>query len=181
MGFRNREVEIKLLVEGEESLDSVNNKLSRFLKKQSLNCTRGISDDIYWKTLPSSKADFIRLRHYPEGLAQITVKHTDKGDNFDRVEIDLEVADAKNATLIISSLQGKPIGKIKKKYIVYFLDDKETNVSLYQIANDKRVFIEIEARSKKKVFYLQKKINDFLSEYTLSPIKKSLYQIFLKK
>jgi adenylate cyclase class IV len=181
MGYQNREIEIKLLVQKAKSLAEVNNLLGRHFKAKSKSVIRETSKDTYWDSPKSSKADFARLRYYPQGLAQMTIKHTDKGDNLDRVEVDLEVGDPDKAMLILTALLGKPKGSIVKEYVVYFLDENETTISLYQIVNDSRIFVEVEAKTEKKVFALIKEITKVLSHYKLKRETKSLYQIFLAK
>lgn len=177
MGYQNREIELKLLAKNAESIDEVALKLEKvFNYKKTI---RGKSKDVYWDPVKGCKADFVRLRHYPESWPQVTVKYTDKGSNFDRVEIDLSVESAKNATEIMKSLLGKPRGSVTKEYQVYFLDNKETNISIYKIEKDERIFLEIEARSKKKVLEIKKALNKYLPELGFSTVDKSLYQLFV--
>ena len=178
MGYKNREIEVKLVVENADSLSKINNILKKHFKKKSKRQRVGISKDAYWRTPRTSKADFIRLRCYSGGRAQLTVKHTDKGDNLDRVEIDLEIDDSKKASLMLSSVFGSSLGFIHKRYSTYFLDNEDTTVSLYQIVNDKRVFLEVEARSKKEVFSLIKEVEGILPNYKLKREKRSLFQLF---
>jgi adenylate cyclase class IV len=179
VGHQNREIELKLVVDNAKSIDEVAKKIEKvFNYKKTL---RGKSKDVYWDPIRGSKADFVRLRNYPESWPQVTVKYTDKGSNFDRVEIDLSVESAKNATEIMKSLLGKPSGSVTKEYQVYFLDNKDTNISVYKIEKDSRIFVEIEARSKKKVLDIKKSLNKYIPELGLSLVEKSLYELFVNK
>jgi len=177
VGHKNREIELKLEVLNVKSLAEVSSQLEKVFNYRKT--VKGKSRDLYWKATEKSKADFVRLRLYPDSSPQVTVKYTDKGSNFDRVEIDLNVDNAKNAVELINSLFGKPTGSIYKEYQVYFLDKEDTNISVYQIKNDPRVFIEIEARTKKKVLDLSKSLKTYFPKLKTKKVNQSLYQLFL--
>ena len=178
MGFNNRELEVKLLVDGQVSLTEISSLLKNMLEYKKI--IHETSKDEYWKPASVSKADFIRLRHYSNGRAQLTVKYTDKGDNFDRVEQDLDVEDPKQMALMLNSILGKRHGEIVKEYVVFVMDAHDTTISVYQIKRDRRVFIEVEARTKKKVQYLVSQVQKIIPEFSLIREKKSLYELFLK-
>jgi len=115
------------------------------------------------------------------------MKFCDKGGNFDRVERDVELGSLKNyrvAVGLCEDLFGRPVGTVDKKYIVYVLGSKghdaDSTVSLYKIVGDKRVFLEVEGRSDRVVFYWLKKIAGRLP-HKLTRINKSLYELFVKK
>lgn len=177
MGHNNREIEMKLVARGHTDLSKLSDLIGSNLK--SVKITRGASKDVYWKA-PGGKKDFIRVRFMEDGRAQITLKRIDKGDTFDRVEIDLEASDPDQAVTLLESLLGKPMGIVKKAYTVFWADTKDTTVSAYKVFGDKRVFVEIEARSKAKVetlrTHLEKKAG-----LKLERINKSLFQIFVTK
>jgi adenylate cyclase class IV len=179
VGYKNREIELKLLAKNIKSIEDVAKKIEKVFNYKKTVC--GKSKDVYWDPIKGCKADFVRLRNYPESWPEVTVKYTDRGSNFDRVEIDLSVESSKNATEIMKSLLGNPRGSITKEYQVYFLDDKDTNISVYKIEKDSRIFIEIEARTKKKVLEVKNSLLKYIPELELSVIEKSLYEIFLNK
>ena len=152
MGFLNREIELKLVAKGQTSLEQVADLIaSKIRAKKTL---AGFSKDIFWKA-PHGRKDFVRLRYLDGGKAQVTLKRIDKGDNFDREEIDLEVQDPDQARELLSSLLGEPLGAVKKTYKVFWTDTKDTTISVYKVNGDARIFIEIEARSRKKVLGLK--------------------------
>lgn len=178
MGYKNREIELKLEVKNVKKIEDVTKKLEKIFNYRKT--VKGKSKDLYWGASKSSKADFVRLRLYPDGLPQVTVKYTDKGSNFDRVEIDVNVDDAENAIQLMNSLFGKPKGEIVKEYQVYFLDKEDSNISVYKIKNDPRIFLEIEARSKEKVLEISNSVKQYSPELSVKRVGKSLFQLFLK-
>ncbi len=179
MGWGNREVEIKLQVLNDFTFNQVSSQLRDFYGDICDRIISGASKDIYFKAPRASKADFVRVRYGTrDELSQITLKYSDRGTNKNRVEIDVEVSDPDQAEVLLKYCLGKPVGKIKKKYHVYFLNDYD-NVSCYQIDGDDRVFIEIEAKTRKKVDKLRKELTSTFLD--LKVINKSLYQLFLKE
>jgi adenylate cyclase class IV len=181
MGHKNREIEIKLRVEGAKSIDQVSAKFGQFLdlNNAKVRVIENKSSDIYFKSPENSKADFVRVRYNPNGLSEMTVKSQDKGNNFDRVEIDLKILSAEQGIALLTRLLGKPAGKITKRYRIYFLDHNDTNISIYQISGDKSVFIEIEARTKSKVLALAKVIQVLLP-WPCTTVTESLYSLYIK-
>lgn len=176
MGYLNREIERKFVVLKEASLKSALKTLRNAFK----NCHRtikGDSTDIYFNTPGKIKADFARVRMLPRGKAQLTIKHTDKKSIINRVEIDVTVADPFQAIAFCTQLFGLPAKLVRKKYFVLILDGHETNASLYRVYGDKRIFLEVEARTKNKV----NKISNLLSKaFDLQPEGRSVYQMFVR-
>jgi|GEM_PF-5685609 len=176
MGYKNREIEIKLLVKGCNSLKKIDNFCRELFKP--IHTITDERTDYYW---PAIAVDFVRVRQMEKskkGKGQMTVKKCDKGSNLDRLEIDLDVIDVDQAIKLKSAEYGKPPKKLKKRYTVLFLDNFDTNVSIYQVVDDKKVFVEVESRSLKKV----NKIVNILKKslpFPLEIIKKSLYDIFI--
>jgi adenylate cyclase class IV len=156
MGFKNREVEVKLLLSGASGYD----KICAFVEGVAKglypkydtedDLVIGNATDIYWNAPRSGIGDFVRLRKTSKG-GQITLKASDKGNNIDRVEIDLVVGDYKQAKELMFALHGDSKATVTKKYNVYFLEDEHTNISVYQVKNDGRIFVEVEAKSKTRV------------------------------
>ena len=173
MAKNNREKELKILIQ--QDYKSLEKLLSKFYATN--NKTVGSSKDIYWKNNRNTEADFFRLRFLSNLTGQVTVKHEDKLGSFDRVEIDLEVKDPKQAKLLFTRLLGNPIGSIEKKYIVYWMD-LNTNVSLYEVKHSKEVFLEIEGLSKKTIDKIYKTLNPILGKHKV--LNKSLFARYFK-
>jgi hypothetical protein len=178
MGFRNREIEIKMLVKGCKSLlDLEKICISIFSPMHIIKDSR---TDYYW---PAPATDFVRVRQMEKnknGRGQMTVKKTDKGCNFNRLEIDLDILNVNQAIRLKTAEYGMSPKKLKKRYVILFLDNVETNISIYQIYKDERIFVEIESRNAKKVNNLVKLLKKNLP-FDLENVKKSLYDIFILK
>lgn len=175
MGYKNKEIEKKYVVKG-SSLDVSFNILKTLLA--SYRTYSDTSTDIYWHTPAALKknADFIRVRQFDETHGELTVKKAIRGNTY-RVEIDL-LADPRQSVALVKQLIGKPAGRITKTYKTLLLDKLNTTVSLYKIKNDKRIFLEVEARSLSKVESILKKIEQVLD---ITYESRSLYQIFLAR
>lgn len=184
MGLKNREVEIKLLVEDIKTLPPVVAKIQALWETMSEEgeVLVGNASDFYWDTPNKSPADFGRLRKRSKGNGggQLTIKSTDKKDNIDRVEIDLDVDDHAQAYAFMTGLMGEPVAKVTKKYHVFFLEDEHTNISVYQIRGDDRVFVEIEAKTLKRVIQILNKVTESTG-YEYKWIKSSVYQMFVQQ
>jgi adenylate cyclase class IV len=176
-------LEVKLLAVGVKGLqtmvDRVENALREIFKEPDILI--GNAADLYWKAPKTSHGDFVRLRRNSntENQGQITLKATDKGDNVDRVEIDLEIDDYKQAKVLMLALHGEPLATVTKKYHVFFLENRDTTISVYQIKDDDRVFVEVEARTTKRVRQLVEALNDNLTEYEW--IQSSVYNMFVQQ
>jgi adenylate cyclase class IV len=138
----------------------------------------GDSSDVYWLPSRPVTADFIRVRYHPAGGGQITVKHEDKKDNLDRVEIDVDVQDPDQAVKMLKAAEGPPVGVLRKKYTVFFVDNDDTNVSVYKVRGDSRVFVEIEAKKEKVVNELVGTVRDG-AKYKLRRVASSLFSMFI--
>lgn len=182
MGWKNREIEVKALVEGVTSMNQLDALVLPFMTETypEHEILIGKSFDLYWHPPKGSIADFVRLRRTSDDRAQITLKAQDKGDNVNRVEIDLEVHDYKQALALLKVLFGEP-EKLSKKYIVYFLEDEHTTVSLYQVTGDPNLFIETEAKTKTRVKELIRQMMKAFPGLTFYMIDKSLYKMFILK
>lgn len=188
MGFRNRELEVKLSVNldsGAPAYSSACSFVEGVVKGIYPNYNTeddlviGNATDIYWNAPRSGIGDFVRLRKTSKG-AQITLKATDRGNNVDRVEIDLEVDDYKQAKSLMLALHGEPKATVTKKYNVYFLENDHTNVSVYQVKGDNRLFIEVEATSKKRLKEIIKGLLGAADkEWRWSWVQSSIYDMFV--
>ena len=180
MGYKNREVEIKLMANS-SSLPNVMRDVEAWVESINpvLDYLEGNATDLYWDAPERGKGDFVRLRRNSTN-AQITMKGTDKGDIINRIEIDLEVEDYKQSKILMEALHGEPVEKVKKKYHVFFLENDDTTISIYQVAKDDRVFVEVEARTKTRVKALVKSLMSY-SKYRYDWINSSLYNIFVEK
>lgn len=182
MGYKNREIEVKIAVDGVSSLKQLDNLFSPFIEElySDFDLLIGKSYDEYWNTPRNSLASFARLRKTTDGKAQLTVKSQDKGDNIDRIEIDLEVDDYRQAKRFMEAIfdEGE---KLSKKYYVYFLENDDTTISLYQVTGDPNIFIEVEARTKTRVKNLISEIVKQFPQLTLYRIDKSLFQMYIEE
>lgn len=182
MGYRNREIEVKMLAAGIKGLSTIVERIERALKGETQEVIIGNAADLYWKAPRSGEADFVRLRRMSNASneGQITLKATDKGSNVDRVEIDLHVDDYKQARTLMLALHGEPMEEVTKKYHVYFLENADTTVSVYQIRGDDRVFVEVEARTQKRVKeIIHTLMVDKSTEYLW--VQSSVFDMFVQK
>ena len=178
MGYKNREIEKKYVVANSRlTFKKVCDLVEGLFEKASF-LEKGSSKDFYWHSPRPSAADFISLRNMPNGTGQLTLKRADRGSNINRIEIDVEVQDPKQTRKFLAQLLGSPIGTIHKDYSALFIDDHDTNVSVYKIKGNPKVFIEIEARSLSLVNKISKLISSVIE---MRQEKRSLYQLFFKE
>jgi len=180
MGYKNREVEVKMLAVGVKGLQTMVDRIDPLFKNAS-DIIIGNAADLYWSTPKNSPADFVRLRRVSNASdeGQITAKATDKGSTVDRVEIDLPVP-YKQAKALMLAAHGDPTAEVVKKYHVYLLENDDTTVSVYQVRNDDRVFVEVEARTKKRVAEIIRVILAG-SNTDYEWIQSSVYNMFVEK
>lgn len=178
MGYRNREIEMKMEVLNGESVHRTAKVVSTALSNLVKSTVIGHRTDEYWEPLRGMKADFIRLRRLDDERAQLTVKHTDKDDNLDRVEIDL-IVEYRQAKKFLVQLLGEPAGKIKKLYHILILGSHDHSAVVYKVDGYPKLFLEIEGKSVKQVQRLVDKVT--AAGLKTKRIKKSLYQLVVKK
>ena len=183
MGYKNRELEIKLMPVGVRKLEDMNATVRSWVETLDVESEYLVGDatDLYWHAPISSEGDFVRLRRTSGSRAQITMKSTDTEDITNRVEIDLEVDDHTQAKVLCLGMFGKVIEKVRKKYYVYFLENDDTTISVYQVKGDKRVFIEVEARSKRRIRQLTQSLMEYCGDMEFVWIKSSIYNMFVEK
>jgi adenylate cyclase class IV len=179
VGHKNREIEIKLMIE-----DSYSNVV-KFVKglhyyEQEII---GRAADLYW--LPpnnETKVNFVRLRKNSNSSkkGQLTVKATDTSSVVDRLEIDVDIVDYSQGKALMTALHGEPYATVDKKYRVFFLNNLDENISVYQVVGDDRVFVEIEARSMESLSSILK---NFLvqSTFTHHWVQSSVFDMFVMK
>jgi len=189
MGFLNRELEVKILVRNKDdgispSQSSVCAFVESELKKiyPAYNTEDdqiiGNATDIYWNAPRTGIGDFVRLRKTSKG-GQITLKATDKGSNLDRVEIDLEVHDYKQAKELMLALHGESKASVRKKYNVFFLENEFTNVSVYRVSGSAMTFIEVEAKNKTRLKEIVKVLTKESEKWDFSWVQSSIYEMFV--
>lgn len=176
MGHKNREIEKKFVCNG-KTLDQVASILRKILPDWE-RMIHNASRDYYWKTPKGLKADFVRLRCMPDKSAQLTLKHTDQGSTLNRIEIDVELDSPNQAKAFMEQLVGPPDGSIYKEYYAFFLDRQDTNISAYRVRGDKRVFLEVEARSVER---LEKALALIGTALEMTPEPRSLFQVFIDR
>jgi len=178
MGYRNREIEIKLKVSSNKTTRINMENLSNIIQKGLINFKKevGSSTDLYYYS-PFNKSAFIRLRKSGK-KSQITTKIKDRDSILDRVEIDLEITDPKQAEIFLDTVFKQKAGEITKKYIVFILENEFTTISIYKVLFD--VFIEIEATTIKRILELEDKITKSLNDScNLKRIDKSLFEMYI--
>ena len=188
MGHKNREIEVKMAVgNGNLSFRAVSKLVARLLGRRVKVLISGTSTDLYWDTPKGGRADFIRLREMQQnGRAQITCKSTDRGSNLDRVEIDLDVANHRQANLLFLEAMGEPSGRVTKRYDVFVLErgvkshEPATSVVVYRVNGSPQIFVEIEAKSRGKVVSVCQQLSDMAPELRLEVVGTSLYEAFVK-
>lgn len=187
MGYKNREVEIKLLVASRFNVNTVNAAVAKALENYP-RCREnivGFAADTYWKAPEDSNADFVRLRILDEpdskgNTSQITLKSSDRGNNVNRVEVDLGISDTAQGNTLLTMMLGDPQGQVTKRYTVYFLEDEHTTVSVYKVVRDKRIFVEVEGKSMKSVKQITRDLLEVGLEFD-GRCKGSLYNMFVEK
>ena len=181
MGYKNREIEVKLLATSYVSLHHVNQIVESWVSDfhPEYSYIYGDASDLYWKTPKASEGDFVRLRR-TNSRAQITMKATDRGDITDRKEIDLEIDDYNQAKILMYGVHGEPLSSVRKRYHVYFLENEDTTVSVYQIFKDDKVMIELEARDEKRVRDMVLSLHESYPNLGLKWLRSSVFNMFVE-
>lgn len=173
-----REIEKKYVVEAGLPHIEVDRMLRKLLNYDRLS--QGLSKDVYWAVPKGSRAAFARLRHFPDGTGQLTVKVVDKKSNVDRIEINLELDSEKavsSAQAYMTHLLGyAPLGSVEKLYRVLWLANG-ANVSTYRVVDDHRLFLEIEAPELQQVDMIAETVG---THVLMRQEPRSLFEIFIK-
>lgn len=130
----NREIEKKYVLSG-TSYEAAIYRLG--IMFPDANILQGVSDDTFWT---QKGTDFIRLRR---NTKELSVKITDKITIEDRVEENVEVGDYDTASRFSTAVFGQPVGSVEKTYYVMTLPDFV--ISLYKVARQQELFLEVEA------------------------------------
>ena len=181
MGYQNREVEVKLLVTNYSKMAAVDKRINEFLKEFYPNADyfKGKAGDMYWKAQNDVPGDFVRLRRKPgQKGGYMTIKCQDKEVVTDRIEIDVDIPDLTQAVRLFTAERGHCAGDVVKTYHVYVLEDEHTTISVYKIVNDPRVFLEVEAKTNKRVQEITKAILD-QTDLEMQWVNNSVFDIFV--
>lgn len=189
MGYKNREIESKLVVRQKPggasvTMRNIDKIIEKAFEDETEDYAEGTSNDTYWRAPLGALADFGRVREMSSGRCQLTAKGKDKGDNLDRIEVDLDVHGTSLQVIkFMENLLGGPGGIIRKTYYVYILENEHTTVSLYRVHGDDRIFVEVEARTKKRMFQMEEKVKKSLSDngFDAEREEESLFEMFVAK
>lgn len=186
MGFRGREIEVKLLVPG--TYEFVCAELNSLMESEKPIIRVGSSLDTYWTIHEiGAEADFLRVRER-DGIRQITVKGKDRGTNLNRIEVDIDsTSETHKIHRLIRCVLGKPAGVIQKLYRVWELESEYDTVCAYEVNqpnNSLGVVIEVEARTEERMLDLEKTVvAHFRHKYGTTVVRepRSLYEIFIEQ
>ena len=136
--------------------------------------------DDYWEV--PGKAQFVRVRYSigrtidqeSQSLKEITVKHKDRGNNLNRLELNIKIDSVETAREAYRLTLGAPIGRIRKEETVVFCPDGVVT-SLCRI-NREETFIEVEGPTEGLV---KKHIKALEGRYEWSPEKRNLFEIYI--
>lgn len=210
MGANNREIEVKLRIKGDPlPFSEVVELVDRALGAHCKGVLDGNAFDVYWHAPISSAADFVRLRangapavssgpgpggsESIKGPGQMTIKASDRGDNLDRVEVDLEVGDTGQAQVLLGHLLGEAAGRIWKRYKVFFIGEDGggghgDNISVYEVHGSSlnhapglssHVYVEVEAGSRSRLADIVEALRLALPGVELEVVKTSLYELYV--
>ena len=184
MGANDREIEQKLIVtraKGSKPLDmhEVEYHVRAMFLGEETKFVDDHSKDVFWRG-PGRK--FMRVRFRPQGGGQFTLKDEDKGNNVDRVEVDVEVDHPDKVVRIETAMRGRPTGELWKAYYVHVLEDEHTTVSVYSVDGDpkSRVFVEVEAENHDRMRELEDEVKSRLSDlgFKVEKAPGSLFSMF---
>lgn len=180
-----REIERKFRIASDTTFDEAHIKIEATILWQNLTyrsipiCT---TRDVYWVPPAESPAQFARCRDSQgtdgQGeykiLKELTVKMKDRGDNYDRLEVNVAVDSIAKAASLVNLLIGEGArGEIFKKEAIWFVpvEGGEAVLSLAEIEGE--LFFEVEAPTKEIVEQYCKLFNG------LTPEPRSLFEIFV--
>ena len=97
MGYKNREIEVKLKISSNRITRVNINNIAQIIEQSLIHYRKvsGNSTDIYYHS-PFDTDAFIRLRKSGSN-SEMTTKIKDRNTNINRVEIDLQIKDPKQA------------------------------------------------------------------------------------
>jgi len=168
-----REKERKYVVVTQETHSAIDDLLRKTLKRKKPEVI-GLSTDSFFNPPATSSSQFIRLREHQDGKAELTIKSKDKGNNYNRLEINVEVNSLAMMRKMLENLHGPALLELEKSYTVFFLKD-EVLVSTYRVIGDERLFLEVEAPTLKLV---DETVSLLKNTLELELESKSLFEIF---
>lgn len=177
MNSSNREIEVKYRVDGyslTEMWTALNEMGILEVERTVEFC---LTKDFYFA---APDVDIVRLRDslgwdqngFSRQLRELTVKRKDRGNNFNRLEINAGITDCASQLEMLTLLFGEPIAQISKEERVMWLKDG-TILSLACIGSD--LFLEIEGPNEDTVYWYHDLFNN---EFILSREDKSLIEIY---
>lgn len=206
IGHRNREIELKLLIPGMTYSD-VCSALDSAFESESPIIRVGSSLDTYWSVQDRAirgsahdgtgeadflaerqrgpeprkvEAQFLRVRER-DGIRQITVKGKDRGDNVNRIEVDIDsTSETHKIHRLVRCVLGKPAGIIAKTYRVWELESEYDTVCAYEVTTPKygNVIVEVEARTEERMRQLEQQVKRVL---VAVPAPGSLYEMLITR
>lgn len=181
MGYKNREIESKLIVP--LSFKLVCEGLTSLLGFDRPTLRVGSSLDTYWSVHDGRvEADFLRVRER-DGIRQITIKGKDRGDNLNRIEVDIDsTSSTHNIHRLVRCLLGKPAGIIAKTYQVWELESEYDTVCCYYLTTPDDcpyTIVEVEARTEERMLELEQQVRGLFPRAERAP--GSLYEMFVLK
>lgn len=187
MGFRNREIEVKLIVEG-TSLDKLHSILAEHLSSHGVDDQiYGKSADWFWALPEKAEGQFLRLRDLGS-IREMTVKARDR-DLLNRLEVEIQTKSSLNqCKRLIKSMYGKSDGKITKEYYVFNIEGlAHSAISVYDVEVEgqpkfKDMIVEIEMLTESNILHWEKEITSVLREAGLKVYRApgSLYEMFIE-
>ena len=186
MGYRNREIEVKLIVEG-TSLDQLTSLISTHLEQYGLETIYGKSTDWFWGLSEEAEGDFLRLRDLGS-VREITVKARDR-DLLNRLEVEIQTNSSLNqCKRLLKSIHGKSHGEITKEYYVFQIEGlAHSAISVYNVEIKGQdlfphTILEIEMLTEADVLHWEKELMMLLQVENLKVYRASgsLYEMFVK-
>lgn len=187
MAYRNREIEVKLIVEG-TTLTELYSLVAEHLSQYGVDQIVGKSTDWFWTLPEEAEGDFLRLRDLGS-IREITVKARDR-NLLNRLEVEIQTKSSLNqCKRLIKSMYGKPQGDITKEYYVLQLEGiPHSAISVYDVqVGDQKPFkdimIEIEMLTESNVLHWEREITDLVKGKGLKIYRApgSLYEMFIRR
>ena len=179
--MNNREIEIKYSIENWK-LDTLSKRIKSlpFLNiKRSLESA--ITKDFYFPA--SQTIQTIRLRDscgvdgngFSKLLKELTFKNKDQGNNFNRLEENIEIHDCLPAYRAMVLAFGEPSLIITKEERVYWTE--ELVISLATVNNSSTIYLEIEGPTEDSVLQTAKNFEEY---FEMKKETRSLLEIYTK-
>jgi hypothetical protein len=179
-----REKEIKLLVTTKDmSYDRVRSLLMEYpLHRRQVITSKSVTSTDYYYIINNTTADFLRIRASGEnGKVEATIKHKDKGNNLNRLEINTSFYNNLDDVLCFyKHLFSKPFDKeLTKTYDVVIGNDVVFCSCI--IIGTSNIYIEVESGNEKDVLREMTKLCKYLSDNGISTVReeRSFYEIYI--